>query len=117
MLAEKLWTNGSPFAGGWNFGSDDRDAMPVSWIADGLAKRWGGGATWTTDGTQQPHEASYLKLDCSKAKSRLGWSPRIDLETTLKWIVEWYQAYMNNQDMRQATEAEISRYETPEEGT
>ncbi len=111
MLAEKLWTNGGQFSGGWNFGSDDSDAMPVSWVADSLAKLWGGNASWKTDSTEQPHEATYLKLDCSKAKSRLGWAPKINLETTLEWIVGWYQAYAGKKNMRHVTEAEISRYE------
>lgn len=111
MLAEKLWTHGTEFSGGWNFGSDVKDARPVSWVADRLTNLWGGSAGWKTDSTVQPHEAGYLKLDCCKATNLLGWTPMIDLDTTLKWIVGWYQACISKKDMRQFTEAEISRYE------
>jgi len=111
ILAEKLWTDGKKYCGGWNFGPDDKDARPVSWVADCLTKLWGGNVSWRTDSTEQPHEAAYLKLDCTKARSLLGWSPKITLDTALKWIVDWYQAYIRKKNMRQATEAEISRYE------
>lgn len=112
MLAEKLWTNGRQFGGGWNFGPDDTDAKPVSWVADSLTNLWGGNADWDTDTVEQPHESTYLKLDCTKAKSLLGWSPKIKLDTTLKWIVDWYQAFIGKSNMREVTEAEIVRYES-----
>lgn len=112
MLAEKLWCDGKKYSGGWNFGPDEKDAKPVSWVADELAGLWGKNAAWSTDSTNQPHEAGYLKLDCSKARGRLGWSPKIDLHTALEWIVEWYQAYAGKKNMRRATETEISRYES-----
>lgn len=110
-LAEKLWHHGNKFTGAWNFGPDDQDARSVSWIADYITHLWGGSARWKSDSDPHPHEATYLKLDCSKAKSLLGWSPKLNLTTTLEWIVEWYQAYLQKKDMREITEAEISRYE------
>ncbi|MCG2722929.1 MAG: CDP-glucose 4,6-dehydratase [Thermodesulfovibrionales bacterium] len=110
-LAEELWHYGNEFAGAWNFGPNDEDARSVSWVADRLTNLWGDGASWKTDSIQQPHEATYLKLDCSKAKSLLGWSPKLDLTTNLQWIVEWYRAYLQKKDMRRVTEAEIVQYE------
>jgi CDP-glucose 4,6-dehydratase len=111
MLAEKLFYQGKTFAGAWNFGPDDQDARSVSWIADYLIRLWGKDARWETDIDQHPHEATHLKLDCSKAKSLLRWSPKLDLATTLEWIVKWYRAYHQRKNMRKITEAEISRYE------
>ncbi|MCG7853998.1 MAG: hypothetical protein MIO92_15870, partial [Methanosarcinaceae archaeon] len=87
------------------------DSRPVSWVADRLTSSWGDGASWESDPIQHPHEATYLKLDCSKAKSLLGWSPKLDLNTNLQWIVEWYRAYLQKKDMRRVTESEIFRYE------
>jgi len=110
-LAEELWHHESDFAGAWNFGPNDEDSRPVSWVADHLTSLWGKGASWESDSTQHPHEATYLKLDCSKARSLLGWSPKLELTTTLQWIVEWYRAYLQQKNMRPVTEAEISRYE------
>ena len=70
MLGEKLFYQGKAFAG--NFGPDDRDARSVSWMADYLTRLWGKDARWETDMDQHPHEATYLKLNCSKAKSLIG---------------------------------------------
>ena len=112
MLAERLWDEGPAFAEGWNFGPNDEDAKPVEWIVKRLADRWGNGATWSIDGGLHPHEASYLKLDISKARSKLDWHPRWNLETSLQQIVDWYLAYQRRDNMRDLTLNQIARYET-----
>lgn len=111
LLAEKLWHHGPDFVGGWNFGPHDEDAKPVSWIVDRLTTLWGDGATWELDGGSHPHEAHYLKLDCSKAKARLGWEPRLTLADTLEWVVEFYQGYYGGQSARQIADNQIQRYQ------
>ncbi len=110
MLGERLWKDGSLYSGGWNFGPRDDDAKPVSSLADHLTEMWGDGAHWTLDTQTQPHEARYLKLDCSKARSELGWFPKLNLSTALAWTVDWYKAFGNNRNMREFTVAQISRY-------
>jgi len=109
-LAEALWREQDAFAGAWNFGPHDEDTKPVSWIVEQLRQRWGGGASWRVDGAAQPHEAGYLRLDCSKARDRMGWRPKLALETALEWIVEWHRAYLNREDLRQVTVGQIARY-------
>ena len=94
-LAEQMWDTGADLAEGWNVGPEDSDARPVSWITEQLTQLWGDGASWQLDTKVNPHEATYLKLDCSKAKSRLKWAPKLDLATTLDWIVEWYRSYIS----------------------
>lgn len=111
-LAEHLWRDGAAYAEAWNFGPDDEDAKPVSWIVERLARNWGEPAGWDADGTPQPHEAGRLKLDCSKARGRLGWSPQLDLPQALDWIVDWYRAYARKEDMRQFTLGQISHYQS-----
>jgi CDP-glucose 4,6-dehydratase len=113
-LAEQLWHHGPEYAEGWNFGPSDEDAKPVAWIVDRLTKLWGEGASWEVDLGTHPHEATYLKLDCSKAKAKLGWTPRTSLATALDWIVEFYQAYQAHQNMREVTEAQIQRFQAIE---
>lgn len=110
-LAENLWAHGPKFAQPWNFGPNSEDAKTVSWIVDYLAKVWEEGAAWQLDTGEHPHEDNYLKLDCSKAKSLLGWSPKLRLSTALEWIVEWYRGYQRNDGMRSLTEAQIKRFE------
>jgi CDP-glucose 4,6-dehydratase len=113
-LAEKLWAHGPEFAQAWNFGPSDEDARPVSWVVERLTALWGDDARWELDSAHHPHEATYLKLDCSKARNLLGWSPKSRLSTALEWTVEWYRAYQRNQDVRHLTEVQIARYESLE---
>jgi CDP-glucose 4,6-dehydratase len=110
-LAEKLWDDGKQYVGGWNFGPSDEDAKPVEWIIDYLTKAWGEGAKWQLDAGTHPHENTFLKLDTSKARSYLGFEPRLDIGMALDWVTDWYRAYLQQQDMRLVTEAQIGEYE------
>jgi len=110
MLAEKLWEEGPKYAEGWNFGPDIDEIKPVQWIVEYLTERWGEGASWVLDKGEHPHEDNFLKLDTTKAKSILEWNPSLPLPILLDWIVEWYQGYKHNEDMRDLTERQIVRY-------
>jgi len=109
-LAQQLYEGGAAYAEGWNFGPNDEDAKPVQWIVEKLTKSWGEGASWMLDGGDHPHEAHYLKLDCSKAKARLDWQPRWHLEEALSAIIDWHRAYLEGKDMRALTLRQISAY-------
>lgn len=108
-LAERLYLDGRPFAEGWNFGPADEDARPVEWIANEISSLWPG-MTWTRDVEAHPHEAHYLKLDCSKARARLGWTQRLPLSAALAWTVQWYRAYSDGAEMRSLSEEQIENY-------
>ena len=110
-LAERLWAHGPQFAQAWNFGPNNDESKPVSWIAEFLTQLWGDGASWTLDLAQHPYEEKHLTLDSSKAESLLAWSTKISLSTTLDWIVEWYRAYKQNEDMHHLSNVQITRYE------
>jgi len=110
LLAEKLWHDGSAFAEGWNFGPMETDGQPVQWIVERLAQTWGRGARWAHDTAAQPHEAVCLKLDCSKARTRLGWRPQWSIGRSLDEIVSWYQAYADGRDMADVTRRQIRLY-------
>ncbi|WP_342120259.1 CDP-glucose 4,6-dehydratase [Pseudoduganella sp. OTU4001] len=110
-LAEALYQGHGDFAEGFNFGPPDTDARPVEWIVSRLCAQWGDGARWELDRAPQPHEATYLKLDCSKARARLGWSPRWTLAHTIDRIVAWHQAHARGADMRAVTLAQIGDYQ------
>ncbi len=110
LLAQRLYEQGVEFAEGWNFGPNDEDAKPVQWIVERLTEQWGDGASWQLDGGNHPHEAHYLKLDCSKAKMRLHWQPRWHLAHTLNMIVAWQRAWQAKQDMRSFTLKQIEQY-------
>jgi CDP-glucose 4,6-dehydratase len=110
-LAECLYRDPARFSHAWNFGPADDDAKPVSWIVDALCRMWGGDAGWRLDTDIHRHEANYLKVDSSKAKAHLDWAPRMPLWQTLEFVVEWYKAYDQHQDVRSLTDSHISRYE------
>jgi CDP-glucose 4,6-dehydratase len=99
LLAERLYDSAS-FSGAWNFGPNESDAKPVEYIVDVLSQLWGDGSSWAVCDGDHPHEAHYLKLDCSKAKSLLNWHPKWELENALAKIVSWHKAWLGNEDMK-----------------
>ena len=110
VLAQELFLNGDDFAEGWNFGPKDEDCKPVSWILDKMVESWRGNASWRLDEKNNPHEARFLKLDCSKAYNRLKWNPKWNLQLTLKSIVDWHQLYNNGGDIKRQCLKEINSY-------
>lgn len=110
LLAERLYTHGQVDAEAWNFGPRDEDARSVQWIVEHLCETWDDGASWTLQPGNHPHEASFLKLDISKARQRLHWAPRWSLQTALTRITEWHRAWLAGQDMRAVCLNQISRY-------
>lgn len=109
LLAEKLAFTPA-FSGAWNFGPNISDAKPVAWIADELTQRWGNDAHWTMDNNEHLKETHTLHLDSSKARNTLGWSPRLHLDQTLEWTLDWYKAYSRNESMQSFTESQIQHY-------
>lgn len=110
MLAQKLYEQPNGYAEAWNFGPYDDDAKPVDWILEKMVKQWGQGASWKLDEGNHPHEAGCLKLDISKAKSRLDWKPIWKLEETLERIVLWQQAWLSKEDMQRVCLNETQDY-------
>lgn len=110
ILAQELYAGNQKAAQGWNFGPDDHDAKNVEYIVNHLCKLWGNNRTWQLDNMINPHEAQYLKLDCSKAKETLHWYPRWSLNIALDKIIEWYKGYLEQKDMYQLTINQISEY-------
>ncbi len=111
LLAERLYTDGMPFAEGWNFGPEDEDARPVRWIVERLAEMRKD-VKWQCDERQQPHEANYLKLDSSKAHAQLGWHPRWRLRDALEKTLQWHEAWRKGEDMQSVTLAQIADYQS-----
>jgi CDP-glucose 4,6-dehydratase len=110
-LAEKLFEHGPSFGEGWNFGPSDEDAKPVGWIVEQMAALWGADAQWQIDTGAHPHEADYLKLDISKARSRLGWHPALRLKDALALIIDWSKQREAGANMRQLTLAQLQAYQ------
>ena len=95
------------FATAFNFGPDDADARPVQWLVDQIDARWPEPIRWEIDPGPHPHEATYLKLDSSRARARLGWDPAWGLGRGLDAIIDWYAQFRAGGSPRDITLGQI----------
>ncbi len=110
ILAQVLYEKGPIFASGWNFGPRDEDNRSVQEVVDLMISNWGESASWEKLGLEQPHEANFLKLDCTKARMQLGWIPKWNLEIAVQKIIQWQRAFQANQNMQEFSIAQINDY-------
>ena len=96
--------------GAWNVGPDDADCVTTGKLADIFCRAWGDGVRWQTHADDGPHEAHFLKLDCSKIKSELGWKPRWHIVEAVEKTVEWAKAWARGADMRALSEKQIEEF-------
>ena len=97
--------------GAYNVGPEDRDCITTGELADLFCNAWKEGAEWENLYTGGPHEANFLKLDCSRIRNVLGWKPHWDVKTAVGKTVEWYQAYLKGENMSVFTDRQIREYE------
>ena len=109
-LGEKLYNIGPEFSEGWNFGPDDKDVQNVEWISKTICDLWGKDASFEIDTNPQPHEANYLKLDCSKSKALLDWQPRWNLDRTIESIIEWHKVYISGGNIEKLCDKQINDF-------
>lgn len=112
LLIEKLWYDGPHYADAWNFGPDEKDNKPVSWIVEKFIQAWDNKVDWINENDNSKHESKYLRLDCTKAKTKLDWHPKTNLELALDWTIEWYKKYEEKQDMEKLTQSQIQKFIT-----
>ena len=108
-LAEQLFNDPVTFSEGWNFGPYNNDVKPVDWILDHMIELWPG-ASWILNENENPHEATLLNLDISKASGLLGWTPTWDLPITLGNIIRWHKLWLGGADMRKICITEIDNF-------
>lgn len=109
MIAAKQYQDSS-FSGWYNVGPDDRDCFQTGALVDLFIKHWGGKAGWINQYDGGPHEANFLKLDCSKLKNVFGWKPRWNLDTAVEKVVEWTKAWAAGQNVRIIMNKQIDDY-------
>lgn len=110
LLAAKQYSVGADFAGAWNFGPGSSDHLTVGEIADQFVARWGSGGWEATDSVGDPHEARFLKLDCSKAADVLAWRPTWDASLAISEAASWYRAFYEGADARELVAGCLRRY-------
>lgn len=112
LLAERMWFDGKEYGDSWNIGPGDQEAVSVETLLRLFENAWGESLNIQYDDKgNHPHEANYLRLDCSKAKLKLGWSSLLSVDTSIDWVVDWTRAYIQGEDMRRVTLNQISYFE------
>lgn len=110
LLAHALYEKGAAFDGAWNFGPQAKDAVSVSQVIELFNKHSDTALVWEREINSQPHEAHFLRLDCSKAQSLLDWQPRWPLEVAIEETVKWHQAFKKDDNMLSITQQQIGSY-------
>ena len=110
MLAESIYEKGNHYADAFNFGPNDEGCKSVEWILNNLCENWINAPGWELDKNLNPHEATFLKLDISKAKSQLNWNPSWSLDESLKCIIDWNEKFMKNENMYQYSVSVIRKF-------
>lgn len=109
MIAAKQYED-SKFASWYNVGPDDQDCFQTGALVDLFVKNWGEGLKWINKHDGGPHEASFLKLDCSKLKTTFGWRPHWNLETAIEKVVEWSKTWVKGSDVRPVMDKQIKEF-------
>lgn len=110
-LAELLdGTEGGAFAQGWNFAPHEEDARSVGWLVERLQRAWGAAPSWKPQEGPRPHEHIFLKLDSTRARVELGWSPQLRIDETVRWVTDWYRGFEAGEDARALVEQQIGDY-------
>ncbi len=108
-IAMRQYEDGK-MAGYYNVGPDDEDCITTGRLADLFCEAWGDNARWINRYDGGPHEANFLKLDCSRVKKVFGWHPRYHVKEAVDKTVEWFQEYLRGEDMLQATDRQIREF-------
>lgn len=98
------------FAGFYNVGPDDYDCITTGELVNMFCEKWGEGAKWVNKSVEGPHEANFLKLDCSKIKKTFGWKPRWTAEDAVEKTVEWSKVYVAGGDIPVCMDRQISEF-------
>jgi CDP-glucose 4,6-dehydratase len=109
MIAEQQYIDGR-YAGYYNVGPDDCDCITTGELVGLFCKKWGNGQKWEDQSVDGPHEANFLKLDCSKLKATFGWRPRWHVEAAIEKTVEWTKAYFEGREVSACMDRQISEF-------
>lgn len=100
----------SAYAGCYNVGPDDGDCVTTGTLADLFCEAWGEGAAWVNQYDGGPHEANFLKLDCSKIKKAFGWRPHMNIKQAVSWTVLWTKAYLAGEEILEVMDGQIYKF-------
>ena len=109
LLAQKQYED-RKYAGSYNFGPDDESCVTTGELVELFCSSWGDGASWRVQGDGGPHEANFLKLDCTKSKTVLEWKPNWNIQQAVKSITDWQKELVDNKNAAEITDKQIQKY-------
>lgn len=109
MIAAKQYEN-PKYQSWYNVGPDDQDCFQTGALVDLFVKHWGEGLKWINRNDGGPHEANFLKLDCSRLKAALGWHPRWNMEMAIVKVVEWSKGWAAGEDVRPIMDRQVKQF-------
>ncbi|MEW9923892.1 CDP-glucose 4,6-dehydratase [Clostridium butyricum] len=109
MIAQKQYED-IKYADYYNVGPNENDCITTGTLVDLFCKKYGHGIKWENKFMGGPHEANFLKLDCSKIKSIFGWKPKWNVEMAIEKTVEWTKVYFNKQDISECMDNQIEEF-------
>jgi len=110
LMIAKAQYEDKKYAGFYNVGPDDKDCVTTGDLVDIFCSKWGKGLTWENRYDGGPHEANFLKLDCSLLKSTFGWKPKWGIEEAIEKVIEWSKVWINQTDISKEMDCEIENY-------
>ncbi len=110
LIIVKAQYEDNSLAGYYNIGPDDNDCITTGQLVDLFCKSWGNGQTWENHFIGGPHEANFLKLDCSKLKNTFDWNPRWNVQTAIEKTVEWTKEYLSGGDVNECMDKQIDDF-------
>ena len=110
LLAERLLGGARSAARAWNFGPQSGDAKPVAWVVQRALSLLGTAHAWVERPEPVFPEAANLRLDSRDARERLGWHPRLSVDTALEWTIDWYRDWQSGKDVRTAALDQIRKH-------
>ena len=109
MIAAKQYED-RKYAGYYNVGPDEVDCFQTGALVDLFVKCWGDNLSWVNKYDGGPHEANFLKLDCSKLKTTFGWKPHWNLDVAIDKTVEWSKCWIKDGDVRTCMDNQIKEF-------
>lgn len=109
MIAKKQFED-KDYAGFYNIGPDENDCITTGELVKCFCEKWGNNITWINQCDEGPHEANFLKLDCSKIKSIFQWKPTWDVEKAVEKVVEWTKVYLSNGDIEKCMTEQMEAF-------
>lgn len=109
MIAAKQYTD-KEYQGYYNVGPDESDCVTTGDLVDVFCSKWGEGIKWVNKSDGGPHEANFLKLDCSKLKRIFGWKPKWNFDEAMEKTVEWSKVYVSGGDAIECMDRQIEEY-------